>query len=88
MRGAAGVSEEAAVETVDGEIRIRQRERKKGEGEGERKRDEDPKRQDAAGRASMRELNDYGYGLPRLSPIILVPKPVSSTPDADPLLES
>lgn len=46
------------------------------------------KKQDAAGRASMRELNDYGYGLPRLSPIILVPKPVSSTPDADPLLES
>lgn len=74
------MSGEAAVETVDGEIRIRQRERKKGEGEGERKRDEDPKKQDAAGRASMRELNDYGYGLPRLSPIILVPKPVSSTP--------
>lgn len=49
MRGAAGVSGEAAVETVDGEIRIRQRERKKGEGEGERKRDEDPKKQDAAG---------------------------------------
>lgn len=61
---------------------------RRGRGEGERKRDEDPKKQDAAGRASMRELNDYGYGLPRLSPIILVPKPVSSTPDADPLLES
>jgi len=77
---------EAAVETADGEIRIRQTGEK--ERERENKRDENPKKEDAAERASTRESSTTMGTVFRPSLIIPVPKPVSSTPDAERLLEN
>lgn len=77
---------EAAVETTDGEIRIRQKERERGGGE-ESARETKIRRWKMLRREPRRESSTT-MGLSRPLPIIFVPKPVSSTPDADPLLES